>query len=53
MKVLHTGIQMLMRHKKFAMESLDLHRKLSYFNPTFFSFSTANLAILILRFFRH
>ena len=36
MKVLHTGIQMLMRHKKFAMESLDLHRKLSYFNPRFF-----------------
>ena len=37
MKVLHIGIQMLMGHKKIAMESLDLHRKLSYFNPTFFS----------------
>ena len=35
--MLHTGTQMLIGHKKIAMENLDLHRKLSYFNPTFFS----------------
>ena len=34
--MLHIGAQMLMGHKKIAMESLDLHRKLSYFNPRFF-----------------
>ena len=49
--MLHIGAQMLMGHKKIAMESLDLHRKLSYFNPRFFLVVFDFMKVAPLRYF--